>query len=103
MPAVLEGGRRRLAPTMQSQGRKKTMSVACGQLRAVADGSERRPKFGRCSRLPRRSPTDGGWRGSAQCCSVAELNGEASRGKKQRAGTRSRGRGCFTCDRGSAG
>jgi hypothetical protein len=30
--------------------------VACGQLRAVADGSERRPKFGRCSRLPRHGP-----------------------------------------------
>jgi hypothetical protein len=67
---------------MRPQGRKKTSSVACGQLRAVADGSHRRPKFGRCSRLPRRSPTGGDCRGSARCYSVAEVNGEASRGKK---------------------
>jgi hypothetical protein len=82
VPAVLEGGWRRLALAMQLQGRKKMTSVACGQLRAVADGSERRPKFGWCSRLPRRSPTGGGWRGSARCYSMAELNGEASRGKE---------------------
>jgi hypothetical protein len=67
---------------MRPQGRKKTSSVACGQLRAVADGSERRPKFGRCSRLPRRSPTGSGWCGSTRCCSVAEVNSEASRGKE---------------------
>jgi hypothetical protein len=57
--------------------------VTCGRLRAAADGSGRRPKFGRCSRRsPRRSPTDGGWRGSAGCCSMAEVNGEASRGER---------------------
>jgi hypothetical protein len=49
----------------------------------VADGLGRRPKFGRCSRRsPRRSLTDGGWRGSARRCSMAEVNGEASRGEQ---------------------
>jgi hypothetical protein len=32
VPVVLEGGWRTLAPAMQSQGRKKTTSVACGHL-----------------------------------------------------------------------
>jgi hypothetical protein len=65
------------------RGGTRRHRVTCCRLQAAADGSGRRPKFGRCSRRsPRRSPTGGGWRGSARRYSVAEVNGEASRGEQ---------------------
>jgi hypothetical protein len=59
----------------------KTMS---GDLWSAPSGGRRsgeEAQVRRCSRRSsRHSPTGGGWRGSTRRCSMAEVNGEASRG-----------------------